>query len=145
MEIKEEKMEKKYEVKEEQIAYAKLLDIGMKIGLILIIISFVVYVIGLLPNQVPIEKLPEYWKLKAYKYLEIADIKPGWNWIYIANKGDYLNFIGIAFLGAVTLFCYIRIFPIFLKKKDIIYFILTLIEIVVLVFAASGILHVGAH
>lgn len=57
----------------------------------------------------------------------------------------FLNFVPVAFLGAITIICYIRILPIFLKNKDIAYFIFALVECMILLLAASGLLHVGGH
>lgn len=76
-------------VKEEQIAYAKLLDWGMKIGLLLLIVTFIIYLTGILPPQIPISELPKYWKLKAHEYLASAGISPGWAWLNMVTKGDF--------------------------------------------------------
>jgi len=130
-------------VKEEQIAYANLLDIGMKIGLVALIITFIIYLLGILPNQIPINELPNLWKLKSHKFIEVTGLPTGWGWLKNINKGDYLNYIPIAFLGALTILCYIRILPIFIKKKDTAYTILTLLEILILVLAAVGIFKIG--
>jgi hypothetical protein len=61
------------------------------------------------------------------------------------GKGDFLNFIPIAFLAAITVICYIRIIPIFLAKKDMVYSLLAITEVVVLTLAASGYLGSGGH
>lgn len=74
-----------------------------------------------------------------------AEIHSGWTWLKLVTKGDFLNFVPIAFLGSITVFCYIRILPIFLKKKDIAYFIFALAECLILILAASGVLKVGGH
>lgn len=135
----------KHEIKEEQIAYAQWLDWGMKIGLLILIITFIIYLTGILSPQIPISELPKYWKLKAHEYLSSANLQPGWAWLSMVTKGDFLNFVPVAFLGAVTIFCYIRILPIFLKNKDIAYFIFAVVECLILILAASGLLHVGGH
>ncbi len=132
-------------VKEEQIAYANLLDLGMKIGLVMLVVTFIIYLTGILSPQIPIDELPNYWKLKAHEFLTSGGIQPGWGWLRLVTKGDLLNFIPIGLLGAITIFCYIRILPIFLKRKDIAFFIFSLIECLILILAASGLLHVGAH
>lgn len=134
--------ENKY-VKEEQIGYANLLDIGMKLGLIVLVITFIIYLLGFLPNQIPINELPNLWKLNVHDFLEKTGLPTGWGWFKNINKGDYLNYIPIAFLGGLTILCYIRVLPIFMKKKDTAYTILTLLEILILVLAAGGIFKVG--
>lgn len=135
----------KYHVTEEQIAYAKILDLGMKVGLGALVISFGVYVLGILDPYVPLQKLPELWKLPVHEYMQKANIHGGWSWLYLLNKGDFLNFVGIAFLAGVSIICYMRIIPSLFRKKDMIYAFLAVAEVVVLVMAASGLLKSGGH
>lgn len=130
---------------EEQLAYAKLLDMGMKAGLLMLVITFAVYVSGILTPYVPVNDLPNYWKLPVKQYLEVTHIPHGWAWIGMAAKGDFLNFFGIAFLAGVTIICYIRIVPILFRKKDTIYAVLAILEVLVLTLAASGLLKSGGH
>ena len=59
------------------------------------------------------------------------------------GKGDFLNFIGIAILGGVTIICYLAIIPTLLRKKDKAYVAMAFLEVIVLSLAASGILAVG--
>ncbi len=130
---------------EEQIAYAKLLDLGMKVGLLSVICTFTVYVVGILEPHVPLRDLPIYWSMPVKQYLAVNSIHPGWSWLGMLGKSDFLNFTGIAFLAGITIFCYIRIIPILFSKKDTIYGVLAIIEVLVLALAASGILKAGGH
>ncbi|MDD5757655.1 MAG: hypothetical protein PHI06_01075 [Desulfobulbaceae bacterium] len=135
----------KYTVTEEQIAYAKILDLGMKVGLLTLVISFGLYVFGVLEPHVPLKDLPNYWKLPVHDYLVQTKIGQGWSWLYMLNKGDFLNFIGIAFLAGVSIVCYLRIIPMLFRKGDTIYAFLAIAEVTVLVLAASGLLKAGGH
>ncbi len=138
-------MADKLKATEEQLEYAKLLDIGMKIGLLVLIATFFIYLTGILTPYIPVRELPNYWKLPVNEYLEITGIHPGWSWLEKLGKGDFLNFLPIAFLAAVTIACYLRIVPILFRKKDSVYAVLAIIEVLVLVLAASGVLKVGGH
>ena len=138
-------MEKRLHATEEQVAYARLLDFGMKIGLLVLIITFIVYLSGILTPHIPVRDLPIYWGMSVHKYLDATGIRPGWTWLGMLGKGDFLNFVGIVFLAGVTIFCYMRIIPILFKKKDTVYGILAILEVLVLVLAASGILKAGGH
>jgi hypothetical protein len=135
----------KYHVTEEQIAYAKILDLGMKVGLVALVISFGLYVLGVMEPHVPLQDLPKYWKLPVHEYLKQANIHEGWSWLHMLHKGDFLNFVGIAFLAGVSIICYLSIIPALFRKKDTIYAFLAIAEVTVLVLAASGILKGGGH
>jgi hypothetical protein len=138
-------MADKQKATEEQIAYANILDKGMKTGLLMLIITFIIYIIGILPPYLPVSELPNYWGMSVHDYLEHTGIHHGWTWLGMVYKGDFLNFIAIAFLAGVTIICYLRIVPILFTKKDTIYGILAILEVLVLVLAASGILKAGGH
>ncbi|MGO9611856.1 MAG: hypothetical protein ACLPX5_02335 [Dissulfurispiraceae bacterium] len=135
----------KVKATEEQLAYAKILDFGMKCGLLALIITFIIYVSGILTPYIPVHDLSKYWGMSVHKYLEATGIHPGWTWLWLLGKGDFLTFIAIAFLAGVTVVCYLAIIPILLRKKDTIYAMIALLEVLVLVLAASGVLKAGGH
>ena len=135
----------KLQATEEQLAYARLLDLGMKVGLLTLIVTFFIYVFGIFSPYIPVEELPNYWKLPVKEYLKVANIHTGWSWLSMVGHGDFLNFIPIVFLAGVTILCYMRIIPILFRKKDTTYAVLAIIEVLVLVLAASGVLKAGGH
>jgi len=135
----------KVKATEEQLAYAKFLDLGMKVGFLMLVSTFIIYLLGVLTPHIPVNDLPKYWAMPVKDYLKATNIHAGWSWISEIGKGDFLNFIGVAFLSAVTIFCYMRIIPILFKKKDTVYAFFAIIEVLVLVLAASGLLKGGGH
>ena len=128
---------------EEQLVYAGILDKGMKIGLALLVITFLVYISGVLAPVVPVDDLPKYWAMPVKDYLKATNIHPGWSWLHRVDKGDFLNFIPIALLSGVTIVCYLSIMPIFKRRGDKAYLTLVILEVLVLVLAASGVLKSG--
>ncbi len=132
-------------VAEEQLAYARVLDRGMKIGLLALVGSFLVYVSGALAPRVPVEDLPRYWTLPVKEYLAATGLGAGWGWLALIHHGDFLNFLGIAFLAGVTIACYLALLPILFRKRDAVFAWIAVVEIVVLSLAASGVLRTGAH
>ena len=138
-------MSDKTKASEEQIAYANVLNIGMWFGLALLIITFGVYLAGILPSYVPINELPNYWGMRVHDFNEKLHAPTGWGWAGLIGKGDYLNFIGIAILSGLTILCYLVILPILARKKDRAYVVIAIVEVLVLALAASGLLKSGGH
>jgi hypothetical protein len=138
-------MDHKSRATEEQIAYAKVEDVGMKIGLVAITVTFIIYLSGILSPHIPISLLPKYWTMPVKQYLKATGIHQGWSWLGLVGEGDFLNLLGIAFLAGLTIVCFLRIIPILFKKKDTTYGIIAIVEVIVLVLAASGILKSGGH
>ncbi len=130
---------------EEQILYANILNKGMIVGLIGLVVTFVIYGAGILKPVIPLEEVQNYWVMPVADYLEQTGIHAGWAWLGNLDKGDMLNFLPIAFLSLLTIICYLAIIPGLMKKKDTAYVALAIVEVLVLVFAASGILGSGGH
>lgn len=127
----------------EQVLYANILNKGMLIGLAILLITFALYVFGVMKPFIPVTELSSYWHMSAHDYLQTLKIPDGWGWITMLKFGDFLNFIGIAFLSAVTIICYAAIVPILFKNNDKVYGTLAILEVLVLTLAATGILSAG--
>jgi hypothetical protein len=133
----------KTQASEEQMAYANVLNIGMWIGLAVLIVTFFVYISGVIPTFVPIDDLPKYWGMRVHDFNVALNAPTGWGWAAMVGKGDYLNFVGIAMLSGLTILCYLVILPILVRKKDTPYIVVAVIEVLVLCLAASGLLKAG--
>ena len=129
----------------EQIVYAEVLEKGMLLGLVLILASFGLYVLGIIKPYIPLTEIAKYWSYSVGEYLQVAKIHQGWWWIQMLGYGDFLNFIGIAFLAGVTIICFLVIVPVLWKNDDKLYTAFAILEAVILGLAASGILGGGGH
>lgn len=139
----DEKQPAMLEATPEQLLYAKILEIGMYIGLLVLFVTFGLYAFGIVDPYIPLDKISNYWSMNVNDYLEHAEIKAGWAWLGMLKYGDFINFIGVAILAGVTIICYAAIVPTLLKNNDKVYAILAVLEVIILSAAASGILAVG--
>jgi hypothetical protein len=135
----------------EQLLYATILEKGMFFGLILMFITFGLYIFGIMPSVVPLEKISDYWHQPVHLYLEVIKTDflnwehhpTGWTWLKLVGKGDFINFVPVAILSGVTIACYLAIVPGLFKRGDKAYAIMALAEAAILALAASGLLTVG--
>ena len=140
----EEKFDISLEPASEPMLYATILEKGMIIGLLTLFVTFILYAFGIMDPYIPLDELPRYWSMNVQDYLHHTGIRDGWGWAGMLRYGDFINFIGVAILSGVTIFCYLAIVPRLLKNKDIIYAVLALLEAVILMVAASGMI-AGGH
>jgi hypothetical protein len=139
------------EATEEQLLYARILEKGMLVGLILMFITFALYVFGIMKPAIPVTEIASYWNQPVHDYLVAINnnflhwehLPTGWSWIKLIGKGDFLNFIPVAILSGVTIICYIAIVPGLFKRGDKAYAIMAIAEVAILTLAASGLLAVG--
>jgi hypothetical protein len=127
----------------EQTHYADILEKGARFGLLCLFITFPLYIFDIVPPHTPLQKVSDDWALDAEHYCAATHIHVGWGWVSMLGKGDFLNFVGITILAGVTAACYLGMIPQLLKRKDLIYTVLVLLQLAVLALAASGILAVG--
>jgi hypothetical protein len=127
----------------EQLAYADILETGIKIGGYCLVVMFVLYVFGVTTPKVPLSDLTTSWSLSAEEYSSRIGVGTGWGWIKLVHYGDYMNFLGIAFLASVTGACYLRLLPISLRSHDFPFSATLLLEVLVLFLAASGLLAIA--
>ncbi|HEX9715478.1 MAG TPA: hypothetical protein VGA28_07290 [Desulfurivibrionaceae bacterium] len=138
---------------EEQVLYAAILEKGMYAGLALMVITFALYVLGVMPSIVPVDEISIYWSQPVHDYLVAINtnflhwetLPTGWSWMRLLGYGDFLNFLPIAILSGITILCYIVITPGLFARKDKAMAIMAIAEAVILTLAASGLLSVGAH
>lgn len=127
----------------EQIVYAGILQWGTYIGLAVLVVTFVLYAGGIMEPQVPLEELPGYWKMRSTDYLDATGASTGWGWFRRIGRGDFAVLIGLVILIGITMVSTLATIPIFLKKREFIYTLLVVLELLVLMLAASGLGYTG--
>lgn len=135
----------------EQVLYADVLEKGMYAGLLLMVITFALYVMRIIPPIVPRSEISAYWSMPVHDYLVAINtnflhwetLPTGWSWVKLLGYGDFLNFMPVAILSGITIVCYIVIAPGLFGRGDKAMGIMAIAEAVILSLAASGLLSVG--
>ena len=127
----------------EQKVYASWVDWGARLALGALTACFLAYAFVLVEPFVPLDELPELWTLPVDGYLAATGAPTGWGWLRLLDKGDYLNFVGIAMLALLTAVCYARIVPTLLGRGERLQAGLAIAQILVLLAAASGLFAAG--
>ena len=123
----------------EHRVYARWLGFGVAVGFTALVISFVIYLSGVVAPGIPPQDLPKYWGLPVAEYVKVTGAPTGWSWVRRLGESDLLNFAGVAILGCATLLCYLRMLPIFVGKRERLLVAICVAQIVVLALAASGV------
>ena len=136
---------------EETNLYANVLEKGMYLGLVLMLCTFFLYIFGLLEPVIPLNRIDLYWNQPVHDYLVQVnreflgweELPLSWSWLKLIAYGDFLNFLPVALLSGVTIFCYLVIVPGMFKRKDYWMAIIAVAETMILSLAASGVLTIG--
>lgn len=127
----------------EQLAFARILDWGVGVGLAVLVITFAVAAFGLLPSQVPLDRLPELWSHPAARFLVETGVPSGWGWVALLDHGDMLGHTGIAILSGTSALGLLLLVPMSVADGDRLFAAICVVEVVVLAVAASGWLGAG--
>jgi hypothetical protein len=127
-----------------ELTYARWLAWGTRASLTVLVACFLAYALLLVEPLVPLQELIRLWTLPVDAYLAASGAPTGWHWLRVVGKGDYLNLVGIAMVALVTLICYVRVVPLLIRSGERLYAGLAVLQILVLVAAASGVL-AGGH
>ena len=128
-----------------QLRYADTLFYGALLGFVIMLITYALYIFGILTPQIPLDEMPRLWSQSAAEYRAAGNIPQGWGWLALVGKGDICNFIGIAFLAALTIICFVQLAIGLARQKQWILTVSAVLEVLVLSLAASGILVAGGH
>jgi ABC-type Na+ efflux pump permease subunit len=124
----------------EQLRYAKVLGIGVQVGFALLVLSFLLYLFGVLPPLVPVDQLPKYWGLPVAEFVKATNTPTGWGWVAQIGKGDMLNLVGIAVLAGISAVSSLAVLPIFARRGEVAHLLIAVLQIIVLAVSASNIL-----
>jgi hypothetical protein len=120
-----------------QRRYARWLAWGTRIGLAFLIVGFLAYLFGFAPH-VPIERLPALWERPATELLAETNLRPGWHWATLVHRSDMLVLAAIAFLTSCSVACLAAVLPLFRQRGETAFVIICVLQIAVLLVAASG-------
>jgi hypothetical protein len=122
----------------EQMRYATWLDWGTRVGLIVLLLSFAAYVLGLAESHVPVSRLPDLWVHPVGRFLELTDSPTGWGWLALVHRGDIAGLFGIAILAGSSVLCLLALVPLYWVRGDKAFAAICLAEVAVVLVAASG-------
>ena len=128
---------------QEQIRYARWLEVGTHAGMLVLVLLFLAYVAGLTAPQVPPVHLVEVWGLPIDEFLRATATPTGWNWVALVRRGDLATLVGIVLLLGCSVPCLLALLPLYARRGDRIYLGICLAEVAVLLLAASGVLTAG--
>ena len=129
----------------EQVVYSNMLFYGCWGSLGLMAVTYLLYISGLVTPHVPLDTVTQLWSQPVKVYLEKGNVPTGWGWLKLIGQGDFLNVTGVVLLSGMTILCYLPLIGAYMKKKEPIFATIAVLEILVLAFAASGIVGGGGH
>ena len=75
-----------------QKSFAAALVWIVRIGLVAMAVTFVLYVSGSAPSAIPADEVADYWHLDSGEYRDATGGHQGWQWIRDIGDGSTLAF-----------------------------------------------------
>ncbi len=118
---------------------------GTRITLTLVIVAYALYLGGILPPFVPVERLPTVVGAGVESYVARSGVPTGWGWLAHLERGDMLSHGALVALVSVIIAAYAGLVPVLLRHGERLYLALVLLQLAVFLLAGSGVLGGGGH
>ena len=126
--------------------YAAIVAWGTQLALAVLVVTFVLYIFGIVEPLVPRPAVVEHWQESAEQFAAATGSPRGWHWLEHITAGDYLCFVGLTVLGVLTIIAFFSLLPAYFKRGNWTYFTIACLQIAVLALAASNLLGgLGGH
>ena len=126
-----------------QKGFASVLIWIVRIGLIIMTVSFVLYVSGSVRSSVAPDEVPDYWHLDSCEYRDAAGGHQGWQWMRDLGNGTTLAFAGLIFFPASIIVAVAIAAFLYLRHGVRRYAIISALLAIVLTVAATGVISAG--
>lgn len=133
----------KIEIHHEQLAYAGVLDRLSHLAILFIGASYAAYVLDLLPQGISIADIAANWHLRASEMQSTLHAPLGWSFMADPSslgRGDTLSYLSIILVCMIPVACLLFTAPAFLREKRPAFVVLSLLQVLILLVAATGIL-----
>lgn len=124
--------------------FATIEQTGVRIGVTVTVIGFVLYTTGAVAPFLPINDLVKQWGGRVGDFLRITGLPTGWGWLGMLGHSDMLTLGGLILLSSVAIAAYFGLLVLLLRRRNHTYVVLVLLQLCVFALAASGILG-GGH
>jgi hypothetical protein len=124
----------------EELRYASVLRACVSAGLLLLALTFLLYMLGVPQPLLPADQLPRYWGLPVDQFVKATHTPTGWGWLALVHNSDMLNLLGIAMLAAASGVSSLAVLPLFVRRGEFALFVIALLQVVVLAVSASNLL-----
>ncbi len=119
--------------------YALVLEWGSRLGLVLVVTAFLVYLIGLLPSPMGMAEIDRYWGLPLADFVAATGIPTGpGSWITMMGTGYGLAASWAVLFSLVALFAYAAIAVPTILDRDYIYAVFIVLELALMCAAMAG-------
>ena len=125
-------------VSEVQRLFARVLELAVRLAFLSLVAGLAAYLSGALNLSVPLDRLPALWGLSAAEFVARTGGHHGWGFLDL-GAGEVAVLGSIACLLSVSTLCMCILPPIYARRSDWWFLAITLLEIIVLVIVASGV------
>lgn len=128
---------------DEQLRYAGLMEWGARLGIAVLLVTFTLYASGMIQADIAPEQWATLWNKPLHTYLELTARPTGWGWLHRLDRGDYLSLSGIAILAGSSMASVLALVPLYWRRQDRVYAVIAVLQVLVLLLAASGLIRAG--
>ncbi len=119
-------------------AYARTLELVVPVAFVIALLTFILYVTGILEPLVTLPAAAKAWGMAAHEAHRFLGLEPGWGWLSKLRYADMLCLLSLALLATATpLACAVALIQ-YIRRREWIPSVIAFLQICVLALAMSG-------
>jgi hypothetical protein len=115
----------------------------VRIGIVLMLGTFVLYVTGIIPSATEPQNVASAWDLGASVAGQAVGSESAWAWIAALSDSVSISFAAIVLFPLATIVVVIVAGLLYARRRMVVYAVMLLFQAIVLIVAASGITNAG--
>lgn len=123
----------------ERAAYATVMSVFAAAGLAALLIGFIIYALQLLPTFRPPQETVALWHLSAEQLATTTAREARLSGRMGLATGDLVAIAPIIFLALATIFAFLTVTVVFIRRKNGWYALFAIVQAAILILAAAGV------
>lgn len=111
---------------------------GVRVGLAAVVVTFGLYVTGLVPPYLAPERLMRMASDDVDAFVRTYDVPVGWQWLRLLHHGDFLALGGLVVLLGTTVLALVAVLPALVRRRDYVFVAIVLLQLALFALAGSG-------
>ncbi len=111
---------------------------GVRLGISGMIVTFLLYLTGLVPSLIAPSRLADLIGGGVSAYVRENQVPTGWDWVWHLGRGDMMSLASLVFLVGVIAVAYMALIPVLIRQRNRIYLGIVIAQLGVFFLAAFG-------
>lgn len=125
--------------------FALIESAGTRLGLVVAVVGFLLYLTGWLAPFVPLHDMMNVIGQGVEAYVAQTGAPTGWGWLPLLGYSDMISLSALVIFVMSIVLAFVALVPVLIRQRDKIYLVLVLLQLAIFVLAGGNFLGNVGH